>query len=125
MIYLHKILPMVLLPIGLTAILVVAGLLLQKRALIWIGLGLLLLASTPLVADNAMRAAEGWQTRRAQLLFEQAGMAVIPFPVDFQVSQGHVFTILDLLPQADSLNRTEIALRELYGYLYYALRGAI
>ena len=61
--------------------------------------------------------------RRARLLFARAGLRVIPYPVDFQVSEGGIFTILDLLPAAESLEQTETALREFYGYLYYILRG--
>lgn len=59
--------------------------------------------------------------RRARLIFEQAGFRVIPFPVDFRTSEGP-FTILDLLPSSGGLGHTEIALRELYGYLFYRLR---
>ncbi len=64
MIYLHKILPVFLLPTGVSILLVVAGLLLRRRALCWIGVAVLWLASMPLVGDAAMRAAEGWQIRR-------------------------------------------------------------
>ena len=56
-------------------------------------------------------------------MFEQAGVPVIPYPVDFRVPEGRAFTILHLLPSANSLEQTETALRELYGYLYYVLRG--
>ena len=61
--------------------------------------------------------------RRSRLLFARAGFQVVPFPVDFRVSTGRVFTMLDLLPTASSLNQTEIALREWYGFLYYQLVG--
>jgi uncharacterized SAM-binding protein YcdF (DUF218 family) len=64
-----------------------------------------------------------YHMRRAQLIFEQAGMAVVPFPVDFQSSAGAPFSILDLLPGAESLRRTEMALREAYGYWFYWLKG--
>lgn len=252
MIYLHKILPVLLLPIGATLLLVAAGTLLHRRALIWIGLIVLWLSSTSLVADPAMRAAEGWQVRRpvqsapqakaivvlsggrfqppgdpsttewteavdrfdvgvelylagkapfliltgawlpwypkatpegevlaayaaergvpqenilitgkasttaeearavadllqheglsdnsgpvllvtsayhmrrAELLFAQAGIEVVPFPVDFQTGEGGGRTILDLLPDARALADTELALREFYGYWYYRILG--
>jgi hypothetical protein len=45
---------------------------------------------------------------------------VVPFPVDFQTSAGP-FTFMDLLPQAGSIENTETAVRELYGYLFYRL----
>ena len=64
MIYFHKILPLFLLPTGLTLVLVVAGLVLRRRALCWIGIGVLWLGSTPLVSDTVMRTAEGWQNRQ-------------------------------------------------------------
>ncbi|MBM4461001.1 MAG: hypothetical protein FJ011_25100 [Chloroflexi bacterium] len=61
MIYLHKILPVVALPSGLTLLLAAAGLLLRRRGL----LAVLWVASLPLAGDAAMRAAEGGQVRRA------------------------------------------------------------
>ena len=57
MIYLHKLLPALFLPIGLTTLLVVSGLLLRRRWLCWLGLAVLWLASTPLVGNAAMRTA--------------------------------------------------------------------
>jgi uncharacterized SAM-binding protein YcdF (DUF218 family) len=64
MIYLHKILPVFLLPTGITLLLVITGLVLRKRALCWIGIAVLWLASMPIVADAVMGAAEGWQVRQ-------------------------------------------------------------
>ena len=61
--------------------------------------------------------------RWARVLFARAGFQVVPFPVDFHVSVGRTFTILDLLPNASSLSKTELALRELYGFLFYQLVG--
>ncbi len=250
MIYLHKLLPALFLPIGLTTLLVVSGLLLRRRWLCWLGLAVLWLASTPLVGNAAMRTAEGWQVRRplaaaphaqaivvlsggriqppgdptvsewtdaidrfyggvdlykagkapfliftgawlpwrpdakpegdvlteyavnlgvprdhilttgrvmntdaearavaelladendshgaptvllvtsafhmrrAQLLFARAGVETNPFPVDFRADEGRVLTILDFLPDAESLHKTETALREFYGLLFYQL----
>jgi uncharacterized SAM-binding protein YcdF (DUF218 family) len=59
--------------------------------------------------------------RRAQLLFERAGLEVIPYPVDFRAGEGNDFTILDLLPNGGSLANTELALREFYGTWFYRL----
>jgi len=64
MIYLHQALPVFLLPTGVTLVLVVAGLMLRRRVPCWIGICILWLASTPLVGEMAMRAAEGWQVRQ-------------------------------------------------------------
>ena len=56
--------------------------------------------------------------RRSALLFSRAGLSVTPFPVDFRTSASPR-SLMDLLPRAGSLESTETALRELYGYLYY------
>ena len=64
-----------------------------------------------------------YHMRRAELLFAQAGIEVVPFPVDFQIGAGGEWTILDLLPDADNLADTELALREFYGYWYYRIVG--
>ena len=61
--------------------------------------------------------------RRSRVLFARAGFQVVPFPIDFRVSVGRTFTILDLLPDADSLRKTESALREWCGCLFYQLVG--
>ena len=60
---------------------------------------------------------------RAQRLFERAGLQVIPFPVDFQVSEGQVLSVIDFLPSASALNQVELALRESYGRLFYWVLG--
>ena len=60
--------------------------------------------------------------RRAMMLFKRAGLEVIPFRVDFQVSEGRKLSILDFMPQGDSLRQTETAFREIYGYLYYFIK---
>lgn len=58
--------------------------------------------------------------QRAKLLFEKAGMSVAPYPTDFRVDD-HQLNILDILPSASSLNRSEFAIREMIGRLYYRL----
>ena len=63
MIYLHKILPLFVLPVGITLMLVLAGVRLRRRALIWSGVAVLWLSSTPFVSGLAVRAAEGWAER--------------------------------------------------------------
>ncbi|MBP6440713.1 MAG: YdcF family protein [Caldilineaceae bacterium] len=64
MIYLHKLLPALFLPVGLTTLLVVSGLLLRRRWLCWLSLAVLWLASTPLLGNAAVRTANGWQVRQ-------------------------------------------------------------
>ncbi len=56
---------------------------------------------------------------------ERERFTVIPFPVDFRGSDGGrigiLTVVLSLIPNAAALSGTEIALRELYGRLFYAL----
>jgi uncharacterized SAM-binding protein YcdF (DUF218 family) len=255
-IYLHKILPIFLLPLGITLLLVVAGLLLRRRAIICIGLAVLYLGSTSVVSQFMIQSVEGWAERspsvdapradaivvlsggrivapgvegvsewsdadrfyggvelfqtgkaplliftggwvpwepsakpegeilieyakalgvpaksmittgavmntaeeaqavaallaqrqagadqgtqphillvtsafhmsRAQYLFTHAGLEVTPFPVDFQVSAGGEVDVMDFLPSADALAQTERAWREMYGRMYYGVRGVL
>ena len=56
------------------------------------------------------------------MLFKRAGLDVIPFPVDFQVSEDVKSNILDFIPNGSSLRQTEMALREVYGYLFYLIK---
>ncbi len=58
---------------------------------------------------------------RAKYLFEHTGLEVIIFPVDFKSSGGDELSLLDFLPNAGSLQQTEMAWRELYGRLFYAI----
>lgn len=60
---------------------------------------------------------------RAQRLFEQAGLEVMPYPVDFKVSTGKPLNIMHLLPSAIAWHRTEMAWRELLGHTYYTMRS--
>lgn len=59
---------------------------------------------------------------RAQLLFEKAGLVVVPFPVDFKSSPDSNLSLLSLLPSGGELDRSETAIHELYGRLYYWLK---
>ncbi len=58
---------------------------------------------------------------RARQIFEQQGLAVEPFPVDFWFSEGSQLTALDFLPSVGALSQTQRALREFYGRLFYRL----
>ena len=57
--------------------------------------------------------------RRAQYLFESQGMDVIPYPVDFQSAKIIPLNFFSYMPTASALEKTELALREFYGYFYY------
>ena len=61
---------------------------------------------------------------RARQQFEQQGIVVEPFPVDFWLSAGTRRTVLDFLPSVGALAQTQTALRELYGRAYYWVLGS-
>lgn len=252
MIYLHKFLPFFVLPLGITFVLTLAGVVLRRRFLCWLAMACLWIAAMPVTGDVAIRAAEGWEVRRpagempqadaivvlsgglslapgdppvsewinvnrflggielyragkapllvftggwlpwrpleepegrvmipyaadmgipadhmlttdkvantaeeaaavaallgsmlrdrkqprvllvtsayhmrrSLLLFRRHDLHVVPYPVDFQVSQGKERTFLDYLPRAEGLRQTERALREFYGFWYYRLAGS-
>lgn len=56
---------------------------------------------------------------RAMRQFENAGMQVVPYPVDFLVSPQTEVSVIDFFPTATALRQTEFALREFYGRAYY------
>ena len=59
---------------------------------------------------------------RAQRLFEKEGLWVVPYPVDFKSLTTDSVTFMDYLPNAGSLAKTELGLRELIGRLFYWLK---
>ncbi len=65
MIYLAKILPVFLLPIGVTLILLAAGLIARRRALIVAAFAVLYIGSIPLVGRQALKLIEGGAVREA------------------------------------------------------------
>ena len=56
---------------------------------------------------------------RAQMLFENEGFEVVPYPVDFKSLTADSLTAMDYLPNAQSLSKTELGMRELMGRLFY------
>ena len=72
--------------------------------------------------EDAHFQARGWGPE-GEVLPERAAVLGVPFPVDFRVSAGRAFTMLDLLPNANSLSQTKTALRAWYGCLSYQLVG--
>jgi uncharacterized SAM-binding protein YcdF (DUF218 family) len=70
--------------------------------------------------DAVILVTSAYHMRRSRLLFARAGVSVVPFPTDFQTSPGP-FRFMDILPHAGSIENTDAAMRELYGYLFYRL----
>jgi uncharacterized SAM-binding protein YcdF (DUF218 family) len=62
-----------------------------------------------------------YHMRRSMLLFEKSGFHVISFRVDYQVGNDHPLTLLDFLPDAKSLEQSQKAMRELYGWIFYMI----
>ena len=61
--------------------------------------------------------------RRALAAFQQSGIDVTPAATDFRGRNPAYTTALDLLPDADSLARTTIFVKEIIGIWVYRLRG--
>ena len=59
MIYLHKILPILVLPIMLVIIVILIGLIKNKKKLIYIAIGVLYILSTPIFSNNFFKIVEG------------------------------------------------------------------
>ena len=58
---------------------------------------------------------------RAQLVFEAAGINVIPFPVDFIIGAQKI-TFMSFIPSAGSFASTSFFVREMIGRTYYSLK---
>ena len=58
---------------------------------------------------------------RAQLVFEAAGINVIPFPVDFIIGAQKI-TFMNFIPSAGSFASTSFFVREMIGRTYYNLK---
>jgi uncharacterized SAM-binding protein YcdF (DUF218 family) len=60
---------------------------------------------------------------RAKKLFEKKGFIVIPYKVDYKISNNKDVTILDFLPSANNLELTETGIRELIGRIFYLIKS--
>ena len=58
---------------------------------------------------------------RAQLVFEAAGINVIPFPVDFIIG-AEKLTFMSFIPSAGSFSSTSFFVRKMIGRTYYSLK---
>jgi len=64
MIYLHKILPIFVLPIMLVIIVILIGLIKNKKKLIYIAIGVLYILSTPKFSNNYLKLVEGSEYKK-------------------------------------------------------------
>lgn len=67
---------------------------------------------------NILLVTSAFHMSRAKYLFEKSGFIVTECPVDFKILQQSV-TPMDFLPHAGALAKSETALREALGRLYY------
>ena len=67
--------------------------------------------------------------QRATLLFEQQGIRVVPYPCDFHPAQGQKMRwpwgLLAWIPSSEGLAGSSLFLREIYGWLFYRLKGVL
>ena len=70
---------------------------------------------------NIILVTSAFHMPRAQKVFEAAGIAVSPFPVDF-LSKADNTKIMDFIPDAKAFRDTNFFVRELIGRLYYNLQ---
>ena len=77
MIYLHKILPIFVLPIMLVIILILIGLIKNKKKLIYIAIGVLYIISTPIFSNNFFKLVEDSEYRKPISAIDSADAIVV------------------------------------------------
>jgi len=77
MIYLHKILPIFVLPIMLVIIVILIGLIKNKKKLIYISIGVLYIISTPIFSNNFFKLVEGNEYRKPISAIDGADAIVV------------------------------------------------
>ena len=79
----------------------------------------------PTKTENWLLITSAFHMKRAILIFEKKGIVVYPFPVDFKTDnvslRRKITNPLNWIPNSDSLNKTSVALKEIYGILIYKL----
>jgi uncharacterized SAM-binding protein YcdF (DUF218 family) len=77
MIYLHKILPIFVLPIMLVIIIILIGLIKNKKKLIYIAIGVLYIISTPIFSNNFFKLVESSEYRKPISAIDSADAIVV------------------------------------------------
>jgi hypothetical protein len=77
MIYLHKILPLFVLPTMLVIIVILIGLIKNKKKLIYIAIGVLYIISTPIFSNNFFKLVEGSEYRKPISAVDSADAIVV------------------------------------------------
>ena len=73
--------------------------------------------------QSVLLVTSGFHMPRALASFRQAGIQATPASTDIRSSGPGIQTPLDLLPNADALQSTSLALKEHFGMVVYRLRG--
>jgi len=103
--FLSKLLPLLVYPLGLTSCLQVRRIL-RRRDL-----------------HNVLLVTSAQHMRRALAVFSAAGITAIASPTDYEEAGQGEHTLLDWVPDASSLERTTRAIKEYLGYVVYGWRG--
>jgi uncharacterized SAM-binding protein YcdF (DUF218 family) len=77
MIYLHKILPTFVLPVMLVIIVILIGLIKNKKKIIYIAIGVLYIISTPIFSNNFFKLVEGSEYRKPISAIDSADAIVV------------------------------------------------
>lgn len=59
--------------------------------------------------------------KRAKSLFERQGINVMPYKVDYQTPPSLELNFINFIPSSLGLRKSEIAIREIFGRLYYGI----
>ncbi len=70
--------------------------------------------------DTVYLVTQAWHMPRAIVAFEKTGLKVIPAPTAFEGEKS--FKTMDLLPSANAINVTRLALHEMVGAIWYRVR---
>ena len=77
------------------------------------------------IKNNVILVTSAFHMNRALLIFKKEGIKVTPYPVDFKSSNLSIFRILknplNWIPNANSLTKSSLAVKEIYGILFYKL----
>ncbi len=74
---------------------------------------------------NILLVTSATHMRRAEALFRKAGFVVQPAPTDYRGEAALSFKMFDLLPKAEALSNTTVALHEYLGLWAYRMAGKI
>ena len=75
----------------------------------------------PQAQPKVLLVTSAFHMQRAKKIFENAGLQVHPYPVDFKVNARSV-TLMDFFPHPNALGQTDTAIRETLGRAYYQLK---